>query len=115
MTTPTQSPTTAGRFSASNPSTPTKARVTAQSQQSPMAGSFGGSPASTFSSSTTTGTPSGQPDASQTPFRSLFAAAKRSSAPAEPQRQLYVRADPTLLTCFDPADKELYDLWAPKR
>ncbi|TFK55934.1 hypothetical protein OE88DRAFT_1731571 [Heliocybe sulcata] len=25
-----------------------------------------------------------------------------------------IRSDPTLVTCFDPADKELYDLWAPK-
>ena len=24
-----------------------------------------------------------------------------------------LKADPALLTCFDPADKELYDLWAP--
>ena len=25
-----------------------------------------------------------------------------------------IRSDPSLLTCFDPADKELYDLWVPK-
>ncbi|KAK0206666.1 hypothetical protein DFS33DRAFT_1381770 [Desarmillaria ectypa] len=32
-----------------------------------------------------------------------------------PTRRVLVRSDPALLTCFDPADKELYDLWAPKR
>ncbi|KAL5527226.1 hypothetical protein ACEPAG_6017 [Sanghuangporus baumii] len=31
-----------------------------------------------------------------------------------PKRRLIIRADPTLVSCFDPADKELYDLWAPK-
>ncbi|KAJ3559136.1 hypothetical protein NP233_g11339 [Leucocoprinus birnbaumii] len=103
-----------GQFG-SNPSTPTKPRIATQPHQSPsMAGGFEGSPASTFSSSARTGTPSNHADASQTPFRGLFAGA-RSTAPAEAQRQLYVRADPTLLTCFDPTDKELYDLWAPKR
>ena len=34
---------------------------------------------------------------------------------APPPRQLVIRSDPALVTCFDPADKELYDLWAPKR
>ncbi|KDQ20673.1 hypothetical protein BOTBODRAFT_61773 [Botryobasidium botryosum FD-172 SS1] len=29
-------------------------------------------------------------------------------------RLIVIRSDPTLQTCFDPADKELYDLWAPK-
>ncbi|CAA7259819.1 unnamed protein product [Cyclocybe aegerita] len=35
--------------------------------------------------------------------------------PGVPTRALVVRADPSMLTCFDPADKELYDLWAPSR
>ncbi|KAF8913954.1 hypothetical protein CPB84DRAFT_1840728 [Gymnopilus junonius] len=30
-------------------------------------------------------------------------------------RRTLIRSDPSLLTCFDLADKELYDLWAPKR
>ncbi|KXN89647.1 hypothetical protein AN958_05514, partial [Leucoagaricus sp. SymC.cos] len=78
---------------------------------------FEGSPTSTFSpsSSATTGTPNNHPDTSQTSYRSLFAAASAASTSVGPQRQLYVRADPALLTCFDPVDKELYDLWAPKR
>ena len=29
-------------------------------------------------------------------------------------RPIVIRSDPTMTTCFDPADKELYDLWAPK-
>ncbi|KZT20358.1 hypothetical protein NEOLEDRAFT_1140809 [Neolentinus lepideus HHB14362 ss-1] len=29
--------------------------------------------------------------------------------------RIVIRTDPTSATCFDPADKELYDLWAPKR
>ncbi|KIM46126.1 hypothetical protein M413DRAFT_304153 [Hebeloma cylindrosporum] len=28
--------------------------------------------------------------------------------------RLLVRSDPSILTCFDPSDKELYELWAPK-
>ncbi|KZT12471.1 uncharacterized protein LAESUDRAFT_718729 [Laetiporus sulphureus 93-53] len=30
-------------------------------------------------------------------------------------RKVVIRADPSVNTCFDPADKELYDLWSPKR
>lgn len=29
-------------------------------------------------------------------------------------RKTVIRADPALVTCFDPADKQLYGLWAPK-
>ncbi|KDQ64570.1 hypothetical protein JAAARDRAFT_52515 [Jaapia argillacea MUCL 33604] len=29
--------------------------------------------------------------------------------------KLIIRSDPSLVTCFDPADKELYALWAPKK
>ncbi|KAI6003843.1 hypothetical protein EDD15DRAFT_2360114 [Pisolithus albus] len=29
-------------------------------------------------------------------------------------RKIVIRADSTLVTSFDPADKQLYDLWAPK-
>ncbi|KAI0349417.1 hypothetical protein OH77DRAFT_1594236 [Trametes cingulata] len=32
-----------------------------------------------------------------------------------PSRKVVIRADPALVTCFDPADRELYDLWAPKQ
>lgn len=32
-----------------------------------------------------------------------------------PARKVVVRSDPSLLTCFDPADKELYDLWVTRR
>lgn len=28
-------------------------------------------------------------------------------------KKVIVKVDPALLTCFDPADKELYELWAP--
>ncbi|KAI0796687.1 hypothetical protein C8Q75DRAFT_802372 [Abortiporus biennis] len=31
-----------------------------------------------------------------------------------PPKTLVVRTDHSLVTCFDPQDKELYDLWAPK-
>jgi len=30
-------------------------------------------------------------------------------------RRVTLKMDPGLLTCFDPADKELYDLWAPQQ
>ncbi|KAF8845880.1 hypothetical protein BDN67DRAFT_1007129 [Paxillus ammoniavirescens] len=29
-------------------------------------------------------------------------------------RKTIIRSDPTLLTCFDPADKQLHDLWVPR-
>ena len=50
-------------------------------------------------------------------FRSAMVSSTHSfslSSTAPPPRQLVIRADPALATCFDPADKELYDLWAPK-
>ena len=34
--------------------------------------------------------------------------------PALTPSRLVVRSDPSILTCFDPADKEIYELWAPK-
>ncbi|KAH8113277.1 hypothetical protein DFH11DRAFT_330429 [Phellopilus nigrolimitatus] len=37
------------------------------------------------------------------------------SAYGTPKKRVIIRVDPTLVTCFDPADKELYDLWAPKQ
>ena len=37
-----------------------------------------------------------------------------TSAQATPARKAIVRADASLFTCFDPTDKELYDLWVPK-
>lgn len=32
-----------------------------------------------------------------------------------PGRKVVIRSDPSLVSCFDPADKELYDLWVPKQ
>ncbi|KAM6489197.1 hypothetical protein JOM56_015367 [Amanita muscaria] len=32
-----------------------------------------------------------------------------------PARRPLLQTDPAFQTCFNPADKELYDLWAPKR
>ncbi|KAJ7638871.1 hypothetical protein FB45DRAFT_904108 [Roridomyces roridus] len=29
-------------------------------------------------------------------------------------RKTLIRADPAILTAFDPADRELYNLWSPK-
>ncbi|KAF6762264.1 hypothetical protein DFP72DRAFT_1061530 [Ephemerocybe angulata] len=68
------------------------------------------SPTTTFSQSSSIRTPSSniRLDASR-PYRNIFA-----SNTSTPTRQAVVRSDPSLLTCFDPADKELYDLWAPK-
>ncbi|GBE79723.1 hypothetical protein BKA93DRAFT_758452 [Sparassis latifolia] len=34
---------------------------------------------------------------------------------AGPTRKITIRADPSLVTCFDPSDKQVYDLWAPKK
>ncbi|KAH9853491.1 hypothetical protein C2E23DRAFT_728155 [Lenzites betulinus] len=53
------------------------------------------------------------------PSRSLYrpipsAPSSAFGTPAS-ARKVVIRADPALVTCFDPADKELYDLWAPKQ
>lgn len=32
-----------------------------------------------------------------------------------PGRKIIIRSDPSLVSCFDPADKELYELWVPKQ
>ncbi|QRV73169.1 hypothetical protein RhiJN_01183 [Ceratobasidium sp. AG-Ba] len=34
--------------------------------------------------------------------------------PLTNRQKITIRSDPALFTCFDPRDKELYDLWAPK-
>ncbi|KAI0938090.1 hypothetical protein AcV7_003378 [Taiwanofungus camphoratus] len=50
--------------------------------------------------------------------RSVFRATlpmTTSSSFGTPGHKVTIRADPSLVTCFDPIDKELYDLWAPKR
>ncbi|KAK7470574.1 hypothetical protein VKT23_001998 [Stygiomarasmius scandens] len=48
-------------------------------------------------------------EASRASLRGVFTPA------GTPSRKPIVRSDPSILTCFDPSDKELYDLWAPKR
>ncbi|KAI0284220.1 hypothetical protein BGY98DRAFT_948576 [Russula aff. rugulosa BPL654] len=35
------------------------------------------------------------------------------SSVAPHARKMVIRVDHSIATCFDPADKELYDLWAP--
>lgn len=35
------------------------------------------------------------------------------SSAAPHARKMVIRVDHSIATCFDPADKELYDLWAP--
>ncbi|KAJ6539402.1 hypothetical protein B0H19DRAFT_1178842 [Mycena capillaripes] len=47
--------------------------------------------------------------ASRSAFRATF-----TPATGTPAKKTLVRSDPSILTAFDPADRELYDLWAPK-
>ncbi|KAF9453086.1 hypothetical protein P691DRAFT_782445 [Macrolepiota fuliginosa MF-IS2] len=108
------SPTTSRGFG-SSPSTPTKARTSGQGEESPsVVGGLDNYTTSTFSSPTTPRTASSQGDGSQSTLGNILASVASGNGP-EPRREVYVRSDPTLLTCFDPVDKELYDLWAPKR
>ena len=37
------------------------------------------------------------------------------SSVTPPSKKFLIRSDPNLVTCFDPADKELYDVWVPNR
>ncbi|RDX55596.1 hypothetical protein OH76DRAFT_1552019 [Lentinus brumalis] len=50
------------------------------------------------------------------PSRSLYRPITSAppSALGTPARKVIIRADPAIVTCFDPADRELYDLWAPR-
>ncbi|KAJ4478176.1 hypothetical protein J3R30DRAFT_3702914 [Lentinula aciculospora] len=49
-------------------------------------------------------------EASRASLRGIFAASNSSTGTRRP----VIRTEPSMLTCFDPADRELYDLWAPK-
>ncbi|CAK5262694.1 unnamed protein product [Mycena citricolor] len=62
-----------------------------------------------------TSTLSGLGDSTSRPiFRSSFVQSMQApGTPLRPQNKI-IRSDPSLLTAFDPADRELYDLWAPK-
>ncbi|KAF8076466.1 hypothetical protein FPV67DRAFT_1664728 [Lyophyllum atratum] len=48
-------------------------------------------------------------DIPRSTFRNIF-----TSSTKTPKGHIVARSDPSLLTCFDPQDKELYDLWVPK-
>ncbi|CAE6468882.1 unnamed protein product [Rhizoctonia solani] len=67
----------------------------------------------------------GQPIVGQFDFNSSPTSVASTLAVSEPpnpmpvvpvtgKQKITIRSDPALLTCFDPKDKELYDLWAPK-
>ncbi|KAN0097407.1 hypothetical protein V8E55_001853 [Tylopilus felleus] len=43
-----------------------------------------------------------------------FSVRAHTSAGFLATRKITIRSDPALLTCFDAADRQLYDLWAPK-
>ena len=44
----------------------------------------------------------------------LVPAGKDGSNVGAHTRKIAIRVDHSIATCFDPADKELYDLWVPK-
>ncbi|KAH6914849.1 hypothetical protein BKA70DRAFT_1419807 [Coprinopsis sp. MPI-PUGE-AT-0042] len=65
-----------------------------------------------------------QPNLNDSPTSTFSASSSIRIDPSKPYRnaftsttsnKVFIRADPSLLTCFDPADKELYNLWAPTR
>ncbi|KAJ7665554.1 hypothetical protein B0H17DRAFT_1336545 [Mycena rosella] len=75
--------------------------------ESRMAGEFGNdSPTSTLSESASFRF---SDSASRSAFRATY-----TPASGTPSRKNIVRSDPSILTAFDPADRELYELWAPK-
>ncbi|KAJ7507880.1 hypothetical protein B0H11DRAFT_2314748 [Mycena galericulata] len=74
-----------------------------------MAGEFGpgnDSPTSTLSESASFRFSDSAP-------RSAFRATYTPASGTPVSRKTLVRSDPSILTAFDPADRELYDLWAP--
>ncbi|KAF8745950.1 hypothetical protein AX14_004245 [Amanita brunnescens Koide BX004] len=92
-----------GRGGSTAPSTPTSERRARHSAGEPANNA---SPTSTYSESTETAFRLNDRSALHAVFATPF---------ATPARKVVVRSDPSLLTCFDPADKELYDLWVPRR
>ncbi|KAH8105864.1 hypothetical protein BXZ70DRAFT_1004169 [Cristinia sonorae] len=62
---------------------------------------------SIFNRSTTAGSLHIGPSGSTDPLSSL--------SNVNAARKVTIRSDPTMLTCFDPADQELYKLWVPIR
>ncbi|KAF5390672.1 hypothetical protein D9757_002744 [Collybiopsis confluens] len=50
-------------------------------------------------------------EASRTSLRSMLAGSMSTPNGRKPA----IRVDPSMLTCFDAADRELYDLWVPKK
>ncbi|KAJ3874700.1 hypothetical protein F5051DRAFT_416112 [Lentinula edodes] len=70
-----------------------------------------GSPPSAANTILSTSLHSLSHEASRTSLRGMFASSNLSLGTRKP----IIRADPSMLTCFDPADRELYDLWAPKK
>ncbi|KAF7775972.1 hypothetical protein Agabi119p4_4365 [Agaricus bisporus var. burnettii] len=91
------------------PSTPTRAA-------SSVAGGSTHTPTSTLSPLASSSTTTNHADAQRRSFLGSSISGSTSWTLTRTLTQpLSVRADPALLTCFDPADKELYELWAPKR
>ncbi|KAG7096891.1 hypothetical protein E1B28_004297 [Marasmius oreades] len=75
-----------------------------------------GSPASTLDSETPLQPPRSHESSRGLSLRnSIFSGSSSSVSPGTPiSRKPVIRSDPSIITSFDPADKELYDLWAPK-
>ncbi|ESK96061.1 hypothetical protein Moror_7406 [Moniliophthora roreri MCA 2997] len=76
-----------------------------------------GSPASTLDSGSPASGSNHRPlhESSRLSLRSVYAGSTSFSGAGTPiTRKSVIRSDPSLLTSFDPADKELYDLWVPK-
>ncbi|KAK7060586.1 hypothetical protein VNI00_001352 [Paramarasmius palmivorus] len=95
----------------SRPSTPQR--------RSEEASTLNGSPPSTLGSESPIPGPMNNHrmshESSRLSLRSIYANSTSFSGAGTPlSRKPVIRSDPSLLTCFDPADKELYDLWAPK-
>ncbi|GLB33877.1 hypothetical protein LshimejAT787_0107610 [Lyophyllum shimeji] len=88
----------------SSPITPSPSMRTRHAGRSPDESS------STTMSGSTPPNASRMNDITRSTFRSIF-----TSSTNTPRGHIVARADPSLLTCFDPQDKELYDLWAPRR
>ncbi|KAJ7781179.1 hypothetical protein B0H16DRAFT_1497361 [Mycena metata] len=91
------------RHFSTDPATPLRG------SESRMAGEFGpgnDSPTSTLSESASFRF---NDSTSRSAFRATF-----TPATGTPAQKSIIRADASVLTTFDPADPELYNLWAPK-
>ncbi|KAF8621681.1 hypothetical protein AX15_007694 [Amanita polypyramis BW_CC] len=96
--------TPSAHLASTTPTTPTAGRGARYTGQGDPGANV--SPTSTYSESTENAFRLNDRSTLQSIFATPF---------TPPVRKALLRSDPSLSTCFDPTDTELYNLWVPRR